>query len=69
MFTEGQCSAHDSVDMAVEGREDGIADAVGRALAVGGLGEDFDVDAGPNQNVGAAGPRAAQWNSAADPKT
>jgi hypothetical protein len=36
---------------------------------VGGLGEDFDVDAGPNQNVGAAGPRAAQWNSAADPKT
>ena len=35
------------------GGEDGIADAVGRALAVGGLGGDVDVDAGPEQGVGA----------------
>ncbi|MGC2249351.1 MAG: hypothetical protein WA626_01675 [Acidobacteriaceae bacterium] len=33
---------------------DGIADAVGRALAVGGLDGDVDVDAGPEQSVGAA---------------
>ena len=43
----------DAVGIAVEGGEDGIADAVGRALAVGGLGGDVDVDAGPEQGVGA----------------
>ncbi len=32
----------------------GEDDAVGRALAVGGLGGDVDVDAGPEQGVGAA---------------
>ena len=37
----------------MEGGEDGIADAVGRALAVGGLGGDVDVDAGPEQGVSA----------------
>ena len=44
----------DAIGTAVEGGEDGIADAVGRALAVGGLGGDVDVDAGPEQGVGAA---------------
>jgi hypothetical protein len=44
----------DAVGVALEGGEDGIADAVGRALAVGGLGGDVDVDAGPEQGVGAA---------------
>jgi len=44
----------DAVGIAVEGGEDGIADAVGRALAVGGLGGDVDVDAGPEQGVGVA---------------
>ena len=42
----------DAVGIAVEGGEDGIADAVGRALAVGGLGGDVDVDAGPEKSVG-----------------
>jgi hypothetical protein len=43
----------DAIGTAVEGGEDGIADAVGRALAVSGLGGDVDVDAGPEQGVGA----------------
>jgi hypothetical protein len=43
----------DAVVMAVEGSKDGIANAVGSALAVGGLGEDVDVPAGPEQGVGA----------------
>ena len=42
----------DAVGIALEGGEDGIAYAVGRALAVGGLGGDVDVDAGPEQSVG-----------------
>jgi hypothetical protein len=36
----------------VEGGEDGIANAVGRALAVGGRGGDVDVDAGPEKSIG-----------------
>ena len=40
----------DVVGVAVEGGEDGIADAVGRALAVGGLGGNVDGNAGAKQN-------------------
>jgi hypothetical protein len=50
----------DAVGIALEGGEDGIADAVGRALAVRGLGRDVDVDAGPEQGVGAEGLRGDQ---------
>ena len=32
----------DAIGIALEGGEDGIADAVGRALAVGGLGGDVE---------------------------
>jgi hypothetical protein len=43
----------DAIGTAMEGDKDGITDAVGRVLAVGGLGGDVDVDAGPDQGVGA----------------
>ena len=43
----------DAVGIALEGGEDGIADAVGRALAVGGLGGSTET-AGPSTTVASA---------------
>src|SRR6185312_3639689 len=56
----------DAIGAALERGDDGIADPVGRALAVGALSGDVNVDAGPEQGLGAVEAGAGTLSFAKD---